>query len=167
MNEQFVKTKQASKSLAALSDSRRNEILLAVSEAIVADKERIIKANAEDLAKMDRENPLYDRLMLTEARLEAIADDMRNVAGLPSPLGHITKQKTLPNGLRLCRISVPFGVIGMIYEARPNVTFDVFSLCFKSGNACVLKGGKDADCSNREEVKLIPDGRVKLLESYC
>ena len=155
MNEQFVKTKQASKSLAALSDSRRNEILLAVSEAIVADKERIIKANAEDLAKMDRENPLYDRLMLTEARLEAIADDMRNVAGLPSPLGHITEQKTLPNGLRLCRISVPFGVIGMIYEARPNVTFDVFSLCFKSGNACVLKGGKDADCSNREEVKLI------------
>ena len=162
MNEQFVKTKQASKSLAALSDSRRNEILLAVSEAIVADKERIIKANAEDLAKMDRENPLYDRLMLTEARLEAIADDMRNVAGLPSPLGHITKQKTLPNGLRLCRISVPFGVIGMIYEARPNVTFDVFSLCFKSGNACVLKGGKDADCSNREEVKLIHE----VLERY-
>ncbi len=162
MNEQFVKTKQASKSLAALSDSRRNEILLAVSEAIVADKERIIKANAEDLAKMDHENPLYDRLMLTEARLEAIADDMRNVAGLPSPLGHITKQKTLPNGLRLCRISVPFGVIGMIYEARPNVTFDVFSLCFKSGNACVLKGGKDADCSNREEVKLIHE----VLERY-
>ena len=162
MNEQFVKTKQASKSLAALSDSRRNDILLAVSEAIVADKERIIKANAEDLAKMDRENPLYDRLMLTEARLEAIADDMRNVAGLPSPLGHITKQKTLPNGLRLCRISVPFGVIGMIYEARPNVTFDVFSLCFKSGNACVLKGGKDADCSNREEVKLIHE----VLERY-
>ncbi len=162
MNEQFVKTKQASKSLAALSDSRRNEILLAVSEAIVADKERIIKANAEDLAKMDRENPLYDRLMLTEARLEAIADDMRNVAGLPSPLGHITEQKTLPNGLRLCRISVPFGVIGMIYEARPNVTFDVFSLCFKSGNACVLKGGKDADCSNREEVKLIHE----VLERY-
>ena len=111
---------------------------------------------------MDRENPLYDRLMLTEARLEAIADDMRNVAGLPSPLGHITKQKTLPNGLRLCRISVPFGVIGMIYEARPNVTFDVFSLCFKSGNACVLKGGKDADCSNREEVKLIHE----VLERY-
>ena len=162
MNEQFVKTKQASKSLAALSDSRRNDILLAVSEAIVADKERIIKANAEDLAKMDRENPLYDRLMLTEARLEAIADDMRNVAGLPSPLGHITKQKTLPNGLRLCRISVPFGVIGMIYEARPNVTFEVFSLCFKSGNACVLKGGKDADCSNREEVKLIHE----VLERY-
>ena len=87
---------------------------------------------------------------------------MRNVATLPTPLGHITKQKTLPNGLRLCRVSVPFGVIGMIYEARPNVTFDVFSLCFKSGNACVLKGGKDADCSNREEVALIHE----VLEKY-
>jgi glutamate-5-semialdehyde dehydrogenase len=94
--------------------------------------------------------------------LEGIAADMRNVATLPSPLGHITKQKTLPNGLRLCRVSVPFGVIGMIYEARPNVTFDVFSLCFKSGNACVLKGGKDADCSNREEVALIHE----ILEKY-
>jgi glutamate-5-semialdehyde dehydrogenase len=87
---------------------------------------------------------------------------MRNVASLPSPLGHITKEKTLPNGLRLHRVSVPFGVIGMIYEARPNVTYDVFSLCFKSGNACVLKGGKDADCSNREEVALIHE----VLEKY-
>jgi len=87
---------------------------------------------------------------------------MRNVATLPSPLGHITKQKTLDNSMRLCRVSVPFGVIGMIYEARPNVTFDVFSLCFKSGNACVLKGGKDADCSNREEVALIHE----ILEQY-
>ena len=111
---------------------------------------------------MSKENPLYDRLQLTESRLEGIAADMRNVATLPSPLGHITKQKTLPNGLRLCRVSVPFGVIGLIYEARPNVTFDVFSLCFKSGNACVLKGGKDADCSNREEVALIHE----ILEQY-
>jgi len=111
---------------------------------------------------MEQSNPLYDRLQLTESRLEGIASDMRNVATLPTPLGHITKQKTLPNGLRLCRVSVPFGVIGMIYEARPNVTFDVFSLCFKSGNACVLKGGKDADCSNREEVALIHE----ILEQY-
>jgi glutamate-5-semialdehyde dehydrogenase len=104
---------------------------------------------------MDPKNPLYDRLQLTSKRLADIASDMRNVASLPSPLGHVTKEKTLPNGLRLHRVSVPFGVIGMIYEARPNVTFDVFSLCFKSGNACVLKGGKDADSSNREEVALI------------
>ena len=155
LKEIFERTKRASKTLALLSDQQRNEILLAVADAITAQKERILKANAEDLAKMEKSNPLYDRLQLTHSRLEGIAGDMRNVATLPSPLGHITKQKTLPNGLRLCRVSVPFGVIGMIYEARPNVTFDVFSLCFKSGNACVLKGGKDADCSNREEVALI------------
>ena len=162
LKETFEKVKRASKSLALLSDTQRNEILNAVADAIICQKERILKANAEDLAKMDKTNPLYDRLQLTDSRLEGIASDMRNVAKLPSPLGHITKQKTLPNGLRLCRVSVPFGVIGMIYEARPNVTFDVFSLCFKSGNACVLKGGKDADCSNREEVALIHE----ILEKY-
>ena len=162
LKETFEKVKRASKSLALLSDNQRNEILLAVAEAILNNKERILEANAQDLAKMSKENPLYDRLQLTDRRLEGIASDMRNVATLPSPLGHITKQKTLPNGLRLCRVSVPFGVIGMIYEARPNVTFDVFSLCFKSGNACVLKGGKDADCSNREEVALIHE----ILEKY-
>ena len=155
LKDTFERVKRASKSLALLSDEQRNEILNAVADAIVGNKTRILDANAQDLAKMSKENPLYDRLQLTDSRLEGIASDMRNVATLPSPLGHITKQKTLPNGLRLCRVSVPFGVIGMIYEARPNVTFDVFSLCFKSGNACVLKGGKDADCSNREEVALI------------
>ena len=160
--ETFERVKRASKSLALLSDERRNEILLAVADAIINSQERILNANAQDLAKMEKSNPLYDRLQLTESRLEGIAADMRNVATLPSPLGHITKQKTLANGLRLCRISVPFGVIGMIYEARPNVTFDVFSLCFKSGNACVLKGGKDADSSNREEVALIHE----ILEKY-
>ena len=155
MKEMFERVKRASKSLALLSDQQRNEILNAVADAIVNQKERILKANGEDLARMDKANPLYDRLQLTEKRLDDIAADMRNVATLPTPLGHVTKQKTLPNGLRLCRVSVPFGVIGMIYEARPNVTFDVFSLCFKSGNACVLKGGKDADASNRESVALI------------
>ena len=162
LKDTFERVKRASKSLALLSDAQRNEILNAVAEAIICQKERILKANAEDLAKMDKANPLYDRLQLTDSRLEGIAGDMRNVATLPSPLGHVTKQKTLPNGLRLCRVSVPFGVIGMIYEARPNVTFDVFSLCFKSGNACVLKGGKDADSSNREEVALIHE----ILEKY-
>ena len=162
LKETFERVKRASKSLALLSDTQRNEILNAVADAIIHHQARILEANAQDLTKMSKENPLYDRLQLTESRLEGIAADMRNVATLPSPLGHITKQKTLPNGLRLCRVSVPFGVIGMIYEARPNVTFDVFSLCFKSGNACVLKGGKDADCSNREEVALIHE----ILEQY-
>ena len=141
--------------MATIADDKRNEILLAVADAIIANKERILRANTEDLAKMDPKNPLYDRLQLTDKRLEDIATDMRNVSKLPSPLGHILKETTLPNGLRLKRVSVPFGVIGMIYEARPNVTFDVFSLCFKSGNACVLKGGKDADYSNRAEVDII------------
>ena len=162
LKDTFERVKRASKSLALLTDEQRNEILNAVANAIINHKERILEANAQDLAKMSKDNPLYDRLQLTDSRLEGIASDMRNVATLPSPLGHITKQKTLPNGLRLCRISVPFGVIGMIYEARPNVTFDVFSLCFKSGNACVLKGGKDADCSNREEVALIHE----ILEQF-
>ena len=162
LKETFERVKKASKSLALLTDAQRNDVLNAVADAIIAQQARILKANAQDLAKMDPSNPLYDRLQLTKSRLEGIASDMRNVATLPTPLGHITKQKTLPNGLRLCRVSVPFGVIGMIYEARPNVTFDVFSLCFKSGNACVLKGGKDADCSNREEVALIHE----VLEQY-
>ena len=162
LTDTFKRVKRASKQLALLSDEQRNEILRAVADAIVNQQKRILEANAQDLARMSEDNPLYDRLQLTERRLEDIASDMRNVAGLPSPLGHITKQKTLPNGLRLCRVSVPFGVIGMIYEARPNVTFDVFSLCFKSGNACVLKGGKDADCSNREEVSLIHE----ILQQY-
>ena len=162
LKDTFEKVKRASKSLALLSDEQRNEILNAVADAIINNKTRILDANAQDLAKMEKTNPLYDRLQLTDSRLEGIASDMRNVATLPSPLGHITKQKTLDNSMRLCRVSVPFGVIGMIYEARPNVTFDVFSLCFKSGNACVLKGGKDADCSNREEVALIHE----ILEQY-
>ena len=155
MKEALKKTKAASRILATIPDDKRNEVLLAVADAIIDNKERILKANAEDLAKMDPKNPLYDRLQLTDKRLEDIASDMRNVSKLPSPLGRILKESTLPNGLRLKRVSVPFGVIGMIYEARPNVTFDVFSLCFKSGNACVLKGGKDADCSNRAEVEII------------
>ena len=155
LKETFENVKAASRKLNLLSDLQRNEILKAVADAIIAKKGTILEANALDLAKMDKQNPLYDRLQLTEKRLDDIASDMRNVASLPSPLGHITKEKTLPNGLRLHRVSVPFGVIGMIYEARPNVTYDVFSLCFKSGNACVLKGGSDADLSNQAAVTLI------------
>ena len=160
--ETFKRVKTASKALALLSDDMRNDILNAVADAIIDYQERILAANEKDLAKMDPKNPLYDRLQLTQKRLDDIAGDMRNVASLPSPLGHITKEKTLPNGLRLHRVSVPFGVIGMIYEARPNVTFDVFSLCFKSGNACVLKGGSDADLSNQASVELIHE----VLERY-
>ena len=162
LKETFERVKRASKSLALLTDIQRNDVLKAVADAIIGHQEQLLQANSDDLSRMDVNNPLYDRLQLTQKRLDDIAADMRNVATLPSPLGHISKQKTLPNGLRLCRVSVPFGVIGMIYEARPNVTFDVFSLCFKSGNACVLKGGKDADSSNRAGVALIH----QVLEQY-
>lgn len=141
--------------LAVLDNDTRNLVLVTVAQAIRQQKERLLRANAVDLAQMDKGNPLYDRLLLTEARLDAIANDMENVSRLPSPLGRTLLEKVLPNGLRLRRVSVPFGVIGVIYEARPNVTFDVFSLCFKSGNACILKGGKDADNSNREAIALI------------
>lgn len=151
----FQCVKDASLSLALIADDKKNEILNKVADAIIANSETLLEANAKDLAKMEKSNPLYDRLQLTSSRLEGIASDMRHVAQLPSPLGHITKEHTLENGLRLRRISVPFGVIGMIYEARPNVSFDVFSLCFKSGNACILKGGKDADESNKAIVALI------------
>ncbi len=162
LKETFRKVKAASKTLGLLTDGKRNEILQAVADAIVANTPTLLKANAEDLAKMDEANPMRDRLQLTEQRLQDIALDMRHVSTLPSPLGRVLKDKTLDNGLHLQRVSVPFGVIGMIYEARPNVTFDVFSLCFKSGNACVLKGGKDADASNVASVALIH----KVLASF-
>ena len=155
LTDTFKKVKEASKTLATISDEERNNILLAVADSIEVNIPQIIADNALDLARMDKNDPMYDRLQLTEKRLHDIAADMRHVSTLPSPLGRILKEKTLDNGLHLRRISVPFGVIGMIYEARPNVTFDVFSLCFKSGNACILKGSKDADESNKAAIKVI------------
>ncbi len=155
MSTIFSRTKDASRALSVIDDAKRNAVLLRVADAIVEESAALLEANASDLAAMERSNPLYDRLMLTEDRLKGIAADMRQVASLPSPLGRTLVERTLPNGLRLKKVSVPFGVIGVIYEARPNVTFDVFSLCFKSGNACLLKGGRDADASNRAAVALI------------
>ena len=151
----FSSVKAAASDLALLCDAHRAKVLQAVANAIETNMASLLAANAEDLEKMEKSNPLYDRLQLTEKRLTDIASDMRKVSTLPSPLGHILLDRTLPNGLHLQRVSVPFGVIGIIYEARPNVTFDVFSLCFKSGNACILKGGKDADASNRAAISLI------------
>ncbi len=155
MKEIFTRVKAASRGLATISDEKKNSVLLAVANAITANHDTLLAANAIDLSCMERSNPLYDRLQLTPERLDGIASDMRHVAALPSPLGKTLLESTLANGLRLRRVSVPFGVIGIVYEARPNVSFDVFSLCFKSGNACLLKGGKDADNSNRAIVSLI------------
>ena len=151
----FEAAKRAAAQVALIPDAERAAALKAVADAICAHSAELLSANAEDLARMDPQNPLYDRLKLTQERLEGIASDMHHVAALPSPLGRTLEDRTLPNGLRLRKVSVPFGVIGVIYEARPNVTFDVFSLCFKSGNASLLKGGSDADASNRAAVALI------------
>ena len=155
MNSCLTNAKNASREIARLSDSMRAEILSAIADRIEAETDGLLEANNKDLSLMDKSNPLYDRLLLTKDRLAAIAADMRKVASLPSPLKKLSLDTILPNGLHLKRVSVPFGVIGVIYEARPNVTFDVFSLCFKAGSACVLKGGKDADNSNSAEAALI------------
>lgn len=157
LNELFQNAKDASLDLALLDNETIDKILLAVADATIEKTDIILSANMKDLSRMEESNPLYDRLKLTEERLQGIASDTRNVATLPSPLGRVLKHHTLPNGLDLTRISVPFGVIGIVYEARPNVTFDVFALCLKAGSACVLKGGKDADDTNRATVSIIKE----------
>ena len=158
----LASVQKASREIPLLSDNTINGILNAVAEAAVSESSFILSENRKDLERMDKKNPKYDRLKLTEERLKSIADDMRNVAKLPSPLGRVLREATRPNGMRLKKVSVPFGVIGIIYEARPNVSFDVFSLCLKSGNACVLKGGSDADYSNRAIIGVIH----KVLERF-
>ena len=153
--EDWKAVRLASRTLALLEEKQINAILMAVAEAIPHYMNRILEANETDLSRMNPDNPKYDRLRLTEQRLLDIASDIRNVAALPSPLNQVLEESVRPNGLRLKKVSVPFGVIGIIYEARPNVTFDVFSLCLKSGSACVLKGGSDAAESNRAIVDLL------------
>ena len=157
LEEIFQASRDASIDLALLNNDTINKVLLAVADKAIQETESILAANAKDLSRMDPSNPMYDRLKLTKERIEGIAGDTRNVATLPSPLGKVLKHTTLPNGLDLKRVSVPFGVIGIVYEARPNVTFDVFSLCLKAGSACILKGGKDANDSNRAIVSLIKE----------
>ena len=155
MKNLFQQAQDASISLAQIDNETINRVLNAIADAAIAHTDEILEANAKDLAQMSPDNPLYDRLKLNRERIAGIADDTRHVASLPSQLGKLLRHYTLPNGLDISRVSVPFGVIGIIYEARPNVTFDVASLCLKSGNACVLKGGKDADNSNQAIVGII------------
>ncbi|MBC7387886.1 MAG: glutamate-5-semialdehyde dehydrogenase, partial [Opitutaceae bacterium] len=144
----FTMARSASRELNMLNDQVINKILIALSKALLENSTYILSENAKDLARMDITDPKYDRLLLTQKRLEDISKDIINVSNLTSPLGKITDESVRPNGLSIKRITVPLGVIGIIYEARPNVTFDVFSLCFKSGNVAVLKGGSDAEFSN-------------------
>lgn len=155
INSLFRSVREASRTIANITDAERNAVILTLARLIEDNIGPLLEANAADLARMSPDSPLYDRLRLTADRLGSIASDMRNVAALPSPVGEEIERRTLPNGLLIRRVRVPFGVIGVIYEARPNVTFDVFSLCFKSGNACVLKGGRDAETSNGAAIALI------------
>lgn len=162
LNETLEAVRLASRKLVLLDTKKINEILIAVADAAVDNIERILTANAMDLQKMEASNPKYDRLKLTGEIICDIASDIRNVASLPSPLGNVLYEDVRPNGLKIKKVSVPFGVIGVIYEARPNVSFDVFSLCMKSGSACVLKGGSDAYNSNMAIVEIIREVLVKF-----
>ena len=157
IQEQLKQALSASRQLIMLDNETINHILSDAANTLLERQQEVLDANTQDLQRMDPNNPKYDRLKLNEQRLKGIADDMKNVASLPSPLGKLISETTRPNGMVIRKVSVPFGVIGLIYEARPNVTFDVFSLCFKSGNACILKGGSDADLSNRALVAIIHD----------
>lgn len=154
VEKQLTDARRASRQLLSLNDDTIKNILLETADALVAATDKILAANAQDLSRMDPANPKYDRLKLTPERIAGIAGDMRNVATLPSPRVELDSRER-PNGLIIRRVAVPFGVIGVIYEARPNVTADVFSLCFKSGNVCVLKGGHDADDSSRAIIDVI------------
>lgn len=169
INELLHQAVAASRSLITVGSQAISDILLDTARELLLQQSSVLAANAKDLSRMDPANPKYDRLKLTGERLEGIAGDMINVAGLPSPLGKVLSETTRPNGLVIRKVTVPFGVIGVIYEARPNVTFDVFSLCLRSGNACVLKGGSDADDSNRALVGVIHQvlERHGILPAVC
>ena len=145
----------AVKSLIGVDEKTINALLNDTADALSEAKESVLEANRMDLSQMETTNPRYDRLKLTSERIDGMAADMRQVALLPSPLNHVLSETVRPNGMRIQKVSVPFGVVGIIYEARPNVTFDVFSLCIKSGNVCLLKGGSDAVHSNRALVAII------------
>ena len=155
IKSQLQNVRNASRLLLHVSDETIAKILCAVADEAVAQMDTILLANQQDLNRMDPANPKYDRLKLTSERIQGIAADMRNVAQLPSPVGRVLKDTVHPNGLKIKQVSVPFGVIGIIYEARPNVSFDVFSLCLRSHNACVLKGGSDAQVTNEAIIEVV------------
>ena len=151
----LISAKKATQTASLLSGEQINRLIEQIADAAISNIQLIIVENLKDLALMDPQDPRYDRLKLTPERITGIADELRNVASLPSPLNRVLSEVEQPNGLHIRKISVPFGVIGIIYEARPNVTFDVAGLCLKSGNVCVLKGGSDAGFSNLAIVSII------------
>ena len=160
---EMVRTKaeaahRAAGELAVTSTVIKNKALLAMADALEAGAAEILAANAKDMEAGSANNmkeSMLDRLALSQVRINAMAEGLRQVAQLEDPVGNVLDGRRLPNGLIVTKVRVPLGVIGIIYEARPNVSFDVFSLCLKSGNACILKGGSDADCSNRAIISVI------------
>lgn len=157
VEDTFKSVQRASRKLSLLDDQKINEVLTTLADQAEKHIDTILRENQKDLDRMPESDPKYDRLKLTAQRIHDITADLRKVVDLPSPLGISLEKKQLPNGLNLEKITVPLGVIGIIYEARPNVTFDVFALCLKSGNACLLKGGSDAEYSNKIIVSIIKD----------
>ncbi|GAB4182527.1 MAG: glutamate-5-semialdehyde dehydrogenase [Wenzhouxiangellaceae bacterium] len=157
LQEQLRQVKAASAQMFRLSDDQVRVLLADLAERLLTHGDDWLQANRLDLERMARDNPKYDRLLLDEQRITGIADDLRRVAGLPTPVGEVLEQRRLDNGLELSKVRVPLGVVAVIYESRPNVTVDVVGLCLKSGNACVLKGSRDAEDSNRYVVGLIHD----------
>ena len=148
----FEAARHAARNLALRSDEQISSLLRHVADAVDRNAAEILEANSRDLSRMAEDNPMRDRLQLTPERISDITSDMRTVASLPSPLGRVLSSTVRPNGMKIDKVSVPFGVIGVVYEARPNVTLDIFSLCMKAGSACLLKGGKIGRASCRERV---------------
>ena len=155
MEKLFIDLKSASRQLQCADTNKIRKVLNRIADKIIENTPQLLQANESDLSEMDPTDPKYDRLQLNKERLSQIANDMRHVATLPSPLGIVEMERTLPNGLELSKVSVPFGVIGVIYEARPNVTYDVVALCLMAGSAVALKGGHQAARSNHAAVELI------------
>ena len=151
----LTRAREASRELARCDQKTICSVLESLAERAIASEKEILQANLSDLSRMPESDPKYDRLLLNSERLADIAQDLRNVAALPSPVGEILEQRTLENGLELSKIRVPMGVIAVIFESRPNVTFDVFALCLKTQNACVLKGSSDAHDTNRVVVRIM------------
>ncbi len=161
MKQYFENAKQATRTMVSLNKETINLLLNKLAEALVLQSDFILAENQKDLERMPESDPKYDRLKLTEQRIKDIASDVKNVASLNSPLGDLIHEKTLPNNLNIKKVRVPLGVVGVIYEARPNVTVDVFALCFKTGNVAVLKGGSDAEYSNAAISKVIQEVLAK------
>ena len=155
MNQYFDQAKQATKNMALLNKETINMVLDSLATALIDHSDFILSENQKDLERMPATDPKYDRLKLTADRLKDIANDVKNVVTLPNPLGDVMQEKILPNNLNIKKVRVPLGVVGVVYEARPNVTVDVFALCFKTGNVAILKGGSDAEFSNLAIAKVI------------